>query len=583
MSSPLEWFDLPADADERALKRAYAQRLKTTRPDEDPSGFQQLHERYQAALSWLAQQASSVAASEMPVADVSAHEGPATGAHMPEPPPPPKSVPRPPPATTQFDLDVFLADYFDVALHEDAPRVQAWLETREELWSLHLKHQVGYALLQRWFRDPPAIRTSTIDATLVFFGLDHALIGVDPLHMQQLREAMQQRSAIVQRHPPAVQPWGGNRRKLDVPAFFDWYCERAGKDDDEALAATLYVQPALLSLAAREQAAGPLFERLAYERPPMPQDAAGLLAQTFGFTALATQREVALGELIANLHMRWLMQPAQKGKLALQVKSPSERAGDPAQATRYLRMLQRPFRWWWITLAALMPKLLYRLGLFAWRISGGVPARLDAFFDSRLTHFCIATADMTRIAWPRVFVGGVRCIAIALLAVIAQCVTWKNDLLSPSDRWLPLEVGAGVIACWLYYLGYNALRLWQQRPEQPVQPYPVWRMAFVPLMVVVGAVLAFGFDQLVIAQFVLLGAALLSFQRYQVRNPQRKVILNNMVVVVYLIAIAAWVTLRFPAVSSGIAVFFWALDLTHQRKQLQFRRPATPAKVAGSA
>ena len=38
---------LDAEADERAVKRAYAALLKKTRPDEDPQGFQTLHEAYQ--------------------------------------------------------------------------------------------------------------------------------------------------------------------------------------------------------------------------------------------------------------------------------------------------------------------------------------------------------------------------------------------------------------------------------------------------------------------------------------------------------------------------------------------------------
>ncbi|WNH53981.1 hypothetical protein [Stenotrophomonas oahuensis] len=43
MSWGLEWLGLDAGADERAIKRAYAQRLRHTRPDEDPEAFQLLH------------------------------------------------------------------------------------------------------------------------------------------------------------------------------------------------------------------------------------------------------------------------------------------------------------------------------------------------------------------------------------------------------------------------------------------------------------------------------------------------------------------------------------------------------------
>jgi len=43
----------PAGATERDVKRAYAKRLKTCRPDQDPEGFRKLHDAYQAALNEL--------------------------------------------------------------------------------------------------------------------------------------------------------------------------------------------------------------------------------------------------------------------------------------------------------------------------------------------------------------------------------------------------------------------------------------------------------------------------------------------------------------------------------------------------
>lgn len=48
----LEVLGLTPEADEKAIKKAYAKQLKQPRPDEDPVGFQHLHEAYQAALTW---------------------------------------------------------------------------------------------------------------------------------------------------------------------------------------------------------------------------------------------------------------------------------------------------------------------------------------------------------------------------------------------------------------------------------------------------------------------------------------------------------------------------------------------------
>ncbi len=48
--SPFAALGLDEDADERAVKRAYAQRLRSTRPDEDPEGFRVRLRRAAAGL-----------------------------------------------------------------------------------------------------------------------------------------------------------------------------------------------------------------------------------------------------------------------------------------------------------------------------------------------------------------------------------------------------------------------------------------------------------------------------------------------------------------------------------------------------
>lgn len=47
-------LELTAEADQKAIKLAYAKKLKKTRPDEDPEGFKALHEAYKQALAWYA-------------------------------------------------------------------------------------------------------------------------------------------------------------------------------------------------------------------------------------------------------------------------------------------------------------------------------------------------------------------------------------------------------------------------------------------------------------------------------------------------------------------------------------------------
>ena len=47
---PFDELGLPPTNDIRQIKRAYAKRLKVTRPDDDPAAFERLHDAYRAAL-----------------------------------------------------------------------------------------------------------------------------------------------------------------------------------------------------------------------------------------------------------------------------------------------------------------------------------------------------------------------------------------------------------------------------------------------------------------------------------------------------------------------------------------------------
>ena len=108
----LNALDLDTSADERAIRRAYAKRLKRIDQETDPAAFQALRESFEAALKWAAWQARQNVA--MPA--MAPVERPAVPAAPPAPVPPPPPPPRPTgPPTLRVVRDAASATPYAVA------------------------------------------------------------------------------------------------------------------------------------------------------------------------------------------------------------------------------------------------------------------------------------------------------------------------------------------------------------------------------------------------------------------------------------------------------------------------------------
>ena len=70
MSWPWDALGLSGPADLHSIRRAYAQRLKTAHPEEDPEGFQRLHAAYQEASRYARAARTAPAEPEAPLLDV---------------------------------------------------------------------------------------------------------------------------------------------------------------------------------------------------------------------------------------------------------------------------------------------------------------------------------------------------------------------------------------------------------------------------------------------------------------------------------------------------------------------------------
>ena len=256
MSAVFRALGLSDDADERAVKRAYAQRLKIVRPDTDPAGFQRLHEQYQAALEIVRRRKSAapVETDEVPVAITS--ETPSEEVaipsirvsfdsnvpHTPSPPllivlddadfasapalpqpvvhltfdvdPAPdfplrpdsqalrkhldfrdETPPKPAAATKEIELDfaTFYAQLLHAAQSGIAKPVIDFLQAQPALWSLQLKIDCGKQLLDALHYEKAGMSTAIFDAAMHFFDLDIVQPGQNGLKIRTLRQRLQVR------------------------------------------------------------------------------------------------------------------------------------------------------------------------------------------------------------------------------------------------------------------------------------------------------------------------------------------------------------------------------------------------------
>lgn len=211
--TPASVFDalgLPSDADERAIKRAYAAKLRITRPDVDPEGFQQLNEAYQAALALLQHRlAREAVTTDESVAD-SAEDVPgesrasvATDLAAPQEDADHDIAEAGTSGTIDGEsghedaadapqgeaitLDQFLDQCLGAASDGDPRVLEHWLRSQPVLWSLEHKAMIGHWLLRLMDARQPPMTERNFDMLAEFFGYNDLHAGYDPLALQRLR------------------------------------------------------------------------------------------------------------------------------------------------------------------------------------------------------------------------------------------------------------------------------------------------------------------------------------------------------------------------------------------------------------
>ena len=209
MTDAFRVLGLAPDADERAIKRAYAALLRAHRPDEDPAGFQRINEAYAQALD--------VCHGRVPPAWVALEdelEAFHPGEHGMAPP---IGAPDAGPALQQDDIPLAADPSPGETPEEQQAALDALLEIAQQgrvralerhlrgafiYWSMDAKYRLAWQLVDRLTRDPVAMPDDCFDALMAFFGLDdvHAvrhLRHLTPLRAECMRRWNVRRSASV--------------------------------------------------------------------------------------------------------------------------------------------------------------------------------------------------------------------------------------------------------------------------------------------------------------------------------------------------------------------------------------------------
>jgi hypothetical protein len=518
MASPFDYLGLTPDADERAIKRAYARLLKTHRPDEDPAAFQRLSDAYEAAMAWW-RRSSAIAA---PPGGGSPAQS-SSASH---------SAKAPGDLDAPVDAHAFFRLLALQAMKSDADRLRAWLDERPELWSLDFKQAFGGAL-PRWLAQARVpMPTACFDALATYFDLDKVQRHVDPIALRQLRDELQNL------HGPVAQFLSRHRWDGQPGAAFDQkaYLARLRKlwteGDAQSLHTWLCLEGMVRSEPELRQAAQTLRETLAAEAQAMPVACLQAIGQYFGWIKEgrpegmeASWRHAGEGQL------RWLLSPAHHHELGRVVKPPLERHVDRARTRKQLAHLTH-FSRLKAVLFGLLPGHAAQMRAFIDRLREACGLGEDwlevmaRHLDERALRFWSRAGGPEWMSAPRATLAATRLGLVLALALLAYgALGWMLGA-PPLDAAIAARIAETTAALALSWLLFDALLFWQ---KSEATGHPLFRglhAAFVPAvsaMSVVGAAIVDGARAMPF-EIVVLFVALISVCRFIDGDKERLVI-----------------------------------------------------------
>ncbi|MGJ7904527.1 hypothetical protein [Lysobacter sp. 1R34A] len=227
--SPFERLGIAASADEREIKRAYARELRRSRPDEDPAGFQDLHDAYRHCLAYAEHRRSLGEDGEDEDEDLAAaaperqreHHGEHGDGPVAEPPESDRAEASEPPSgrshasaddgwrrppsprsddedqSDAFDGRAFLDELLQRASDHGAAELERWLLDLEPLYSLDLKQALRAPVAHALAMADPPLTSESVRTIAAFFALDSVNPREDWLQ-EQLHQASRRAEAAAE-------------------------------------------------------------------------------------------------------------------------------------------------------------------------------------------------------------------------------------------------------------------------------------------------------------------------------------------------------------------------------------------------
>lgn len=460
MNKALRTLGIGPDADERAIKRAYAAKLRTTRPDSDPEGFQALNEAYQAALAWARSRGNA------------AHMGPST-------------------ATAKDDIEE------DIAM-EPVGAATRVLSADALLSMLDTQHEA-----QNGAEQNTATAIDTPDHEPAF-----ASASVDDGHALASAQAGAAEETI----------------RFDLDAFFEDCTALAVRSRADELLAWLNAQPMLWSLEHKSQIGHWLLRYLHEQRPPIEARRFDVIADFFGVLELNSSYDAyVIHRLRHRLHLAWEVRTEQWRALAERTgMDGSSVAADIRQTRRMLAQIRRPMRIAQALFAGLVPAYPSAVRRFVHRLDFGDLDDLPPPIDLQQVAFWDAAGNRSRFSAPRLMIGATRCFAYALVGVAITLLVKAMTPGAVVDPTIALKTGAtllvALLAGWLTWVGGQACLDWQCLPEGEDARLGRLRWALIPSLAALAVALDWITHWDTAATAASMMAFLLAWHRYRRRN-----------------------------------------------------------------